>query len=40
MSTPQDIALKDALRGIAMFKKVDVKVSGMEWTRLISDSNL
>lgn len=27
MSTPQDIALIDAVKGINMFKKVDVQVS-------------
>lgn len=27
MSTPQDIALIDAVKGINMFKKVDVPVS-------------
>lgn len=26
MSTPQDIALKDAVKGIQMFRKVDVPV--------------
>jgi len=26
VSTPQDIALKDAIKGIAMFRKVDVSV--------------
>ncbi len=26
MSTPQDIALKDAVKGISMFRKVDVRV--------------
>lgn len=29
VSTPQDIALKDAVRGVAMFGKVGVKVLGM-----------
>lgn len=29
VSTPQDIALKDAVRGVEMFKKVDVPVSCM-----------
>ncbi|KAI9840448.1 MAG: hypothetical protein M1837_001604 [Sclerophora amabilis] len=29
VSTPQDIALKDAVKGINMFKKVDVPVLGM-----------
>ena len=27
VSTPQDIALKDAVKGIAMFQKVEVPVS-------------
>lgn len=27
VSTPQDIALKDAVKGINMFKRVDVPVS-------------
>ena len=26
VSTPQDLALKDAVRGLGMFKKVDVPV--------------
>lgn len=26
VSTPQDIALKDAMKGIQMFRKVDVRV--------------
>lgn len=29
VSTPQDIALKDAVKGISMFQKVDVPVLGM-----------
>ncbi|KAI9826595.1 MAG: hypothetical protein M1832_006191 [Thelocarpon impressellum] len=29
VSTPQDIALKDAVKGINMFKKVDVPILGM-----------
>ena len=29
MSTPQDLALRDALRGIDLFKKVNVPVLGM-----------
>lgn len=29
VSTPQDLALKDAIKGFEMFKKVDVKVLGM-----------
>ena len=29
VSTPQDIALKDAVKGIAMFQKVDVPILGM-----------
>jgi len=29
VSTPQDIALKDAVKGINMFKKVDVQILGM-----------
>ena len=29
MSTPQDIALKDAIKGINMFKKVSVPLLGM-----------
>ncbi|KAI9759559.1 MAG: hypothetical protein M4579_002225 [Chaenotheca gracillima] len=29
VSTPQDIALKDAVKGVNMFKKVDVPVLGM-----------
>ena len=29
VSTPQDIALKDAVKGINMFKKVDVPIFGM-----------
>ncbi|MCJ1404795.1 hypothetical protein MMC11_008021 [Xylographa trunciseda] len=29
VSTPQDIALKDAVKGIAMFRKVDVPILGM-----------
>ena len=29
VSTPQDIALKDAVKGIQMFKKVDVPILGM-----------
>lgn len=27
VSTPQDVALKDAVRGVEMFKKVNVPVS-------------
>jgi Mrp family chromosome partitioning ATPase len=27
VSTPQDVALKDAVKGVAMFQKVDVPVS-------------
>lgn len=29
MSTPQDIALKDAVKGINMFKKIDIPILGM-----------
>ncbi|MCJ1328565.1 hypothetical protein MMC10_005242 [Thelotrema lepadinum] len=29
VSTPQDIALKDAVKGVAMFRKVDVPILGM-----------
>ncbi|MCJ1245327.1 hypothetical protein MMC30_002531 [Trapelia coarctata] len=29
VSTPQDIALKDAIKGIAMFRKVDVPILGL-----------
>lgn len=29
VSTPQDLALKDAIKGFEMFKKVDVRVLGM-----------
>ncbi|MCJ1417353.1 hypothetical protein MMC32_003696 [Xylographa parallela] len=29
VSTPQDIALKDAIKGVAMFRKVDVPILGM-----------
>jgi len=29
VSTPQDIALKDAVKGVAMFQKVDVPILGM-----------
>lgn len=29
MSTPQDIALKDAVKGINMFKKMDIPILGM-----------
>jgi len=29
VSTPQDIALKDAVKGISMFQKVDVPILGM-----------
>ncbi|KAF2098181.1 P-loop containing nucleoside triphosphate hydrolase protein, partial [Rhizodiscina lignyota] len=29
VSTPQDLSLKDAIRGVEMFKKVDVKILGM-----------
>jgi ATP-binding protein involved in chromosome partitioning len=29
VSTPQDIALLDAVRGVTMFKKVNVKILGM-----------
>ena len=29
VSTPQDLALKDAIKGLEMFKKVDVRVLGM-----------
>ena len=29
VSTPQDIALKDAVKGVAMFRKMDINVLGM-----------
>ena len=29
VSTPQDIALKDAVKGISMFKKIDIPILGM-----------
>lgn len=29
ISTPQDIALKDAIKGINMFKKMDIPILGM-----------
>lgn len=29
VSTPQDLALRDAVRGVEMFKKVDVPILGM-----------
>jgi ATP-binding protein involved in chromosome partitioning len=29
VSTPQDIALKDAVKGINMFKKIDIPILGM-----------
>ena len=29
VSTPQDLALRDAVRGVALFKKVDVPILGM-----------
>ena len=29
MSTPQDLALRDAVRGVDLFKKVNVPILGM-----------
>ncbi|KAA8565589.1 hypothetical protein EYC84_009441 [Monilinia fructicola] len=37
VSTPQDIALKDAVKGINMFKKIDIPILGMHGIDFLGD---
>ena len=40
VSTPQDIALKDAVKGVAMFRKVDVPVCRSQTLSKVSSTDI
>lgn len=40
ISTPQDVALKDAIKGVAMFKLVNVPVHLLFYSIYLTDNSL